>query len=634
MSEMTIDEMVNSYKQSQGSKMSVDDMASSYKMANKKQNAIQKIADSGLVTNLNQMGDFVTDASLTAGMDFLGGVANLFPFGGQKEFLEHVKNQNDYFSNKYGQDSYASGFKDALADSAIALTPAGIEAKGWEMLAKSPRTLKSIAKALTSYAAPRAAQGGIIGVEMGNNEGNKLGQFAGGGALNLGVSGALGGAGKVSKSILNKIGNANAKEIEEALGVIKNEHGEIPATGGEILNSPQLKQFQKNILAYIPGAGQMAKAQKISRSLGDQASKIWQGLIGDKDKDLILSDLKESVMDRYFKAYKQADVDYDKGIDYLRKNGFGIKNDKTVAQAKKKLSEYMSDVKQEPILKNPELESILKDYSSLGEEGVSYEAAKSAKSKLFDAMKNSEDAYTRGVINDLYKARKADLENTGDDYSKLLFQLADENFKKNVAPFKEKEVSKFIYEKMSPKQMFTKFIKSANAEDPEKVKILAGMLDDNEKKMMAAEILKSGGAINENGSINFTRMANKWKNLGPHTKNAFFTEGQINGLNDLLKKRDLSQSALESIVNPNTGIATTRAEAFSNTMKAIAALSLGIWRPKEAAKAASMLGGANVLQKVINSPAALRFLANLRSHQQNNINGAPFLSAAIMENNQ
>lgn len=599
----------------------------------RKQNALEKIANSGAIYNINKLGDFISDASITAGMEALGGISKLAPFGGQKDLMDLVSAQNEDFNKKYGSNSYAAAFKDALSDTALALSPGGIEAKGWQMLAKSPNKLVNLAKSIGAYAAPRAAQGGIIGVEMGKEGENPLSSFGKGAALNVGISSGIGGIGKISKSILSKIGNASSEEIDRALKAIKNEHGEIPATGGEVLDAPQLQRFQKNVLAYIPGAGQMAKAQEIAKSLSGQASKIWGDMIGGKDKGSLLADIKDSVLNRYFKAYKQADKDYGAGIDYLEKNGFSLSNKEITSEAKSKLKQYMEDIKQEPVLKNAEIESILKDYANLSSEGSSYEAAKAAKSKLFDLMRNSEDSHMRGVFNDLYKAKKRDLESTGDDFSKALFKKADENFKKNVAPFKEKDVSKFINEKMSPKQMFTKFIKSAKAEDPEKVKILSSMLNDDEKRMMGAEIMKN--TLNEDGSVNFTKMINKWDSLGEDTKKAFFSKKTRESIKDLKEKRKLSRTALDALVNPNTGVETTRGEMFSNTMKAMGAIALGIWHPAGAAKATGMLGGANIVQKAINSPKILQILANLRresSAKKDNV--APFLSAALMGNQQ
>lgn len=173
------------------------------------------------------------------------------------------------------------------------------------------------------------------------------------------------------------------------------------------------------------------------------------------------------------------------------------------------------------------------------------------------------DAYTKGegALSNLYKSLKdAATKDINDEIDKSnnpkLNSLRDEAmdfYKKEYAPFKDKEIKKFTLRGGDADLLMQNFLKNSKLSDRGNLLgKLTSKLSSEDKDLLAYSYFSN--AIKE-GKLNPSRLNTLYKNLGKKQKNALLSEGMQSVLKDYSQLVQKNSRPLDIMFNPKTGYA-------------------------------------------------------------------------------
>lgn len=381
---------------------------------------------------------------------------------------------------------------------------------------------------------------------------------------------------------------------------------------GNIIQNPILKEQFENILPKIPLSGANQAMQRTAAEITRRGETILDYLKGDKEIPDISERLHGALKGAYEDARTQKNERFKTLNEEAEKEGIKTKRSNLIDTAKEKLAEVerdphragLMDSKAKSILTNivnPGKEvkeeignqsvigaagkDILQNLFGMGKNKLNFTEAEFAKALgknaptkssapneyslqdtdllAGDLGKLANDAYMKGegALSDLYtslkKAARQDINNEIDKADMPnLNQLRDEAFKyykKNYAPFKDKEIKKFTLQGGDPDILMQTFLKNSKLSDRGNLlEKLTSKLSNEDKDLLAYSYFSN--AIKD-GQLHPSKLNTLYKNLGKKQKNALLSEGMQNVLKDYSKLIQKNSRPLDIMFNPKTGYA-------------------------------------------------------------------------------
>jgi len=497
----------------------------------------------------------------------------------------------------------------ALPEMRLTRAPRAIE----RAVSESGKITKGIAHTLGI-----AGKNALVGAGLGPmySPDQSIGQSAATGAVLGGVGGpALRGAaelpglaGRGINTLLQMGGTHTPEEIQQAVSQAPG--GQLPL--GEAIGSPSLKQFQSAILSKVPLSGMAKKYTNLAKALTEPVQGVldkFKGNIETNTPDDIVSHLKGKFKDKrdisrdnYEQLNQLADSTNSK-FDYSNYKNEGKKALNAIKEEKKAAPEwdaFDSDSGKQifKVLSN------IEEKPSLGKFKDAGLTDKRLNDFLREAKSNNDNNAIR-IIAPLKTALDKDYESSAiksenpQVYS--AWKGAKEFFKNEVVPLQDKDILKFIKDKVPASQITQNFVKKGASENPEKLSKLTQQLPENLRQSLAHHFLTKGRELSTPEEIN--KGMREYGNLGPRSRNILFTPEENKTIQDSLATSKRLGAQKNQLFIPKTGEQSAVAKALELALSGGAGAAAYMGAIPLALKTGGLLAAPAAITKTIMSPA-------------------------------
>lgn len=438
------------------------------------------------------------------------------------------------------------------------------------------------------------------------------------------------------KRVTGKVGNA-VKGIDITPSGITAKHfgGHLPIeeiaknakaaegtkTGlGRVLQSPSLTKFQENILADIPGGG----GQQALSEAGQNITQKAKSLVGEP-KSSPNEMIQKVVTDARQAQNKLKNTLFEPVNELAKKEKLQLELPKSTKLAK----DNIKAIQDSPLYKandkfrrsanklfgltktSEKVQSPIVDAS-----GKAFEKAPKT-SAIVDARVVSSDLYDAGqkmlkspnaidqqqgklylrLAKSIKDETNSTIQNKGSEALKKADAAAIENFKKNYAPFLDKDVHKLLGSEELSETFIRDVIRPGKQTDKAaRIKKVQSLLPEKDRGLLGEAYLAE--TIDKQGMLDPRKLSAKIDSLGPRQFKALFNEKAQQGLLDFQRLVKMNPEAVNAMFNPKTG---ARATSWAS---GILTGILGGSNPLTlAAVAATQAGGARYFQKLLTDPA-------------------------------
>lgn len=331
----------------------------------------------------------------------------------------------------------------------------------------------------------------------------------------------------------------------------------VPLTVGELRGSPGLQRTEQ-MLERVPLVGTAGFRQKQGKALSDAAQKLAGKYSGVSD---VGEELQGSLARTLAKNKALAAELYDQVGEAAAKQGGTV----TLGNFRRTISELAQREGGLPdAIKDPQILAAIQKYGSL--QDMPFDVARTVRSRLGKEVARVKKQAVSGTVSDEQAAAVqrifSSLVSDIDDYAvksggrlSQTYRAADEFYKANVVPFKDRTMRKIADDTFDTDQIVKMFIKG---DRPKLAARLMQGLDNRGKQALRAAILQDtleGATIQQGGTTIFSpaRFAQRIEKLGT-TAQTVFPPNELRQLQGFAKLARVAQRAGQYAENPPTGM--------------------------------------------------------------------------------
>lgn len=394
-----------------------------------------------------------------------------------------------------------------------------------------------------------ALSSGVMPVEEGGSrlQNALIGAGVGGG---MGALTAAGGKG------YRALRGDNKTAVTGPLAALSEEF-DVPLTVGELRGSPGLQRTEQ-MLERVPLVGTAGFRQKQGKALSDAAQKLAGKYAGVSD----VGEELQGSLGRTLRRNKVLAADlYDEVGKEAAKQGGTV----TLGNFRRTISELAQREGGLPdAIKDPQILAAIQKYGSL--QDMPFDVARTVRSRLGKEVARVKKQAVSGTVSDEQAAAVqrifSSLVSDIDDYAvksggrlSQTYRAADEFYKANVVPFKDRTMRKIADDTFDTDQIVKMFIKG---DRPKLAARLMQGLDNRGKQALRAAILQDtleGATIQQGGTTIFSpaRFAQSIEKLGT-TAQTVFPPNELRQLQGFAKLARVAQRAGQYAENPPTGM--------------------------------------------------------------------------------
>ncbi len=427
---------------------------------------------------------------------------------------------------------------------------------------------------LAANALGAATEGGLFGASQYVNEGeSRLGNARKDALLGGLLSGAIGGATKGTKGLLNQFSpsaesiaaKANPNlPIEELLARQRAAKGTLTPIGDVIGSSELKKQFENKL---VPGFNSKG-AEKLTSLEGQIINKSENILnkVGSKYAGENTDELTKNLLTKAFDKQSKAKNKLYESVNKLADNekfALNLPNfSKTAANSIEALQESL-------VAKaDPKLKQLLNRVKALesGAESIGDVSLKDAQilsgslasdAQKFASSSATSDRYTSGLLNNLSKALRKDIKeevsSRGSTALKDALGSANANYKEKYSGFLDKDIYRFLNQNKDADAIVREIVRpSTTLDKSSRIKKIQNLLPEEDRNLMGFALLNK--ATNINGMLDPRKVSNILNGLGDKQFKALFPDETLRTeLRDLQKLYSMNPEALNNMFNPKTG---------------------------------------------------------------------------------
>lgn len=487
----------------------------------------------------------------------------------------NLANTPHNIANKFGYGNVIPNFAPTSFDYGAAL---GLKKENENKLIQAiPELATSLA--IPGSTVPRMIAGqAVFGATQ--NEDPLMGAVLGGAGAAAGA-----GAGKLLEASFNKLRPSNLFKSnlsdEQLIQNVMNTAGtETPL--GDVIGSPSLKRLSENILPHVLGSGAEQSAQRTAKKIVEKGESLLSEIRGGqpihenygvKIRDALQAAAEAAKKEKTAKFNKVNKIAEENKIqttrDNLRKEAQEIlkeiKEDKHLASftnasdisllekiIKKPTTKELTESKIiDPITNKPfkskKQQTTLPAYSLKKTDILKGKIGENAYEATTKGEAPKAQIYTR-LKQALEKDVKEAIENSSNTELKQAHKQAMDYYKTEYAPFKDKDVMKFISSSSDPDLLLNHFVRIGKAD---RSHILQKLRLGKEKGSLVGSAYLSPAY--ENGELNPVKLNTLYHKLGTRQKLELFGKENNRQLKQYLDLVNKNKEGFNLMFNPKTG---------------------------------------------------------------------------------
>lgn len=393
----------------------------------------------------------------------------------------------------------------------------------------------------------------------------------------------------MTANVLSKFGNKNIVSGEE-MNALAKQAGNLPVSLGDVIGSPTLSNFYNRVVSNSPFSGALTKQAEVNAAVKNEANQVKDALkpsnVGETE---VVNNVVNAIKQNKDNAGKEVKALYGEVNDIAKNANITVVPQEVKNTAQSYLDKHYAAVKaggKSPLTSAEvkELENIAGDNIKYSSKTVGYKempgaitqadniypnapevnakdpVGKNASARIVQGKVNykepmsfntaqhsasaygkaghkaglNNDSYIAGMYRDLDSAMQKDMvlaaEQSGNGQLIEKLKNADEAFKNNVVPYKQKEIQQLVNETKDLKKLDSLLLKTTN----EKV---FQDLPPEIKSQVA--YLRMGNSVKQNpatGKYEVTdpkKFFEKFNDLPPYEKEAIFSKSQQDMFNRL-----------------------------------------------------------------------------------------------------
>ena len=418
------------------------------------------------------------------------------------------------------------------------LDVAGIPAVAEQVASQLPRSLGALTRA-GSVGAKQAAIGGAqSAIESPDDPEGAFKSGAVFGGVLGGLTPGLRGAPKLLGKALGEQSPGHAKRISEAMGRDIN----IPL--GDITGSGALRSINQ-LAEKVPLSGIGGMYKKAAEGLSERYKSILGNMAKGGSPEAFSENLRGSLQKAYDSVHKIKREKYALRDRAAEKVDQVINPENYVNLAKEHLDQIQSDLAASPELAHLSTDGKLTKFLKGIVDNPGDKPFKNVTS--LDSMLNEaghkahidNNRYESMIYGGLKNALRTDLDSavqkSGNQKLVDLWKEANEHYAKEVAPFDDRDIMRFIKRGGDPDQITQTFVKTGAYARPNQLKKILDKLPDSSRRMMAVQHLTRG--LRETDALgniyhNPARLKTAYEGLAPSMRKILFSPQERKLLED------------------------------------------------------------------------------------------------------
>ena len=338
--------------------------------------------------------------------------------------------------------------------------------------------------------------------------------------------------------------------------------GNLPMGLGDVLENPNLKRMQENVLSRIPLSGVSKTQQIVGNALKEQGDTLLGKLAGGKSSADIGRELQNSLLKTAEIKKGIKSENYTKANEFADSKGVAIKPKnytKAINEATEWINENVIDRYKREKMNHLVEDSFVNLKNGFKDNGVAFKKSylmKASLNKIAKEAYHNGDDLTAGLINRLKSGLIEDVnetvKNSGSKKLQNLYNKAEDYYKNTYAPTKDRDITKFTERKGDSDILLSNFIKGGANDRGNLLNKLTAQLPPKDRKLAAYGYFSSA-TDPETGAINPQKIAELYKKLGTKQRTALFdpaTRKELDRYTSLVK---MNGEALSRMKNPQTG---------------------------------------------------------------------------------
>jgi hypothetical protein len=468
----------------------------------------------------------------------------------------------------------------------------------------------SVAPALFAPSTAGMAIAPRIGSEFAFNAAQSAlqdGSFAQGlraGSVAGGITAALPIVGRAAKAVGRGVdfvrSGSNPQQIADLMRV-EQEAG-LPGvlTVGELRGSPMLQRTEAN-LERIPVVGTLKNQERRNQIFADRAVSM-RDQYGPVDD--VGAEIQASLRRTEDANSKQASALYDQ----VEQASAGIKAKLKLTATQKAARDAIARLSKNADVRNPPpvVES-LKRYAAASPR--TFADARALRSDVLSDIRQAEKQQIAGkandkevaALNEIQRALEQDISTFADGAGgnvRTLYRKAQDYFRENVAPFKEREIRKAVGAEDTD-TLFPQFLKKNRVQLAEK---LGGKLDEQGRQALKYGVIDAAyEAATKGAQFNPIAFRNEIQKLGK-TRAAVFSPDELKSIEGYMKLAGMARGVGEYAANPKTGV---------QVLDVGATLGAGAWLAKDPVSGTLTLASLKAMSEMLTNPRARNLLAKI-----------------------
>lgn len=368
------------------------------------------------------------------------------------------------------------------------------------------------------------------------------------------------GAGKLGGKAVNAVrptslfpSNLNPEQLRQALRITQGTDTHL----GSVIENPTLSKLYENVLANTPGSNAENKMIDVAGKIKDRGTDLFGIMGGENTPENFGHALQGALKSAHEEVKGVKDFNYGQVEKEAEKSGVKVGRKNTSNMARKILGNVRESAELEHSF-DPKLMSTLKLLANPENEN-SLKLTNIYRSKLGslanEAYRDGKD-YEYGIIKGLRNALDDDIGKaiggSGNTKLKESYKNAQEHYKTEYAPYKDKDISKFIREGGDPDMLLSTFLKSSKTND--RSTLLNKLMTKLKPEDRGLPGLAYYQQAIEEGSLNPLKLRTLHNKLGKRQQEALIPDEAIRKqLNDYIKLVGKNTEGLSLMVNNKTG---------------------------------------------------------------------------------
>lgn len=470
----------------------------------------------------------------------------------------------------WGQGNQKPNLMDQIIQGASEFAP-GLVLPGVS-IGRAGKALESIPKAggFLSEALSQAIPQGAFGALQNENHLKGLGEGAGGAVLGTAAAKTL--SRLLPKNMFR--GVLSPEELKRNLEITKGTQTGL----GQVVESPFLNRVQENILPYTIGSGAEKTMQHNAKNIQETGTNLVNRLRGDIAPEDFSEKIHEALKNAAQEVEKTKSHKFKLANEHAEKLGITTSRANLRDTAKTILNQVESDPDLAKFMSKKDLD-LLNSLSNRNQSQISPVTGQKIEDKIGHSLKNTDilrgkigehafEAAVKGekpkaaIYSQLKKSLEKDVQEainkSESNELKDLHQEAMDYYRKEYAPFQDKDILKFTRQGGDPDLILNHFLKGGRNDRSTLLQKLSKAVSqkDNQKNILASSYLSR--AMDESGQINPVKLRTLYNKLGTNQRKVLFGTGDLHKeIKDYVDLVGKNNEAFNLMFNPKTGARNT-----------------------------------------------------------------------------